>query len=168
MLIKELLARKVQLESDMESLSQKILPLNNCFEKKREMVQHLTRMIELEGGADEQEFPSPAILDSPVSKSSITNRDESYRNSLPDAQVVQIFVNYRGQRYDAELDRSKIIGDRGRCVRFRDRWMAPSAAGTSIPTKNLVNGWRFWKYVRSDGNIGMIDELRTFVWNPKT
>ena len=163
MLIEELLAKKVQLEAEMESLLQQISPLEDSFNKKREMVQHVIRMIELEGGTNGPESPSLAVPDSPI-----PGGVGSIRNSLPDAQVVPIFVHYRGQRYDAELDRSRIVGDRGQCVRFRDKWMAPSAAGTSIPTKNLVNGWRFWKYLRSDGNVGMIDELRTFVWNPKT
>ena len=163
MLINELLTRKVQLEAEMESLLQKIQPLEESFKRKREMVQHVIRMIELEGGDSGPESPSLIVPDSPI-----IGGGGSIRSSLPDAQVIPIFVHYRGQRHDAELDRSRIIGDRGRCVRFRDKWMAPSAAGTSIPTKNLVNGWKFWKYVRSDGNVGMIDELRTFVWNPKT
>ena len=163
MLMKELLARKTQLEAEMESLQQKIQPLEESFKKKREMVQHVTRMIELENGTDTSESSSLIASVTPI-----ISGGESFRSSLPDAQVVPIFVRYRGQRYDAELDRSRIIGDRGQCVRFRDKWMAPSAAGTSIPTKNLVNGWKFWKYLRSDGNVGMIDELRTFVWNPKT
>jgi len=163
MLIDELLARKAQLESEMESLLAQIQPLEESFKKKHEMVQHVTRMIELEGGIDSPESPSGSASESPPA-----GEGGPFRSSMPDAQVVPIFVHYRGQRYDAELDRSRIVGDRGQCVRFRDKWMAHSAAGTSIPTKNLVNGWRFWKYLRSDGNVGMIDELRTFIWNPKT
>ena len=163
MLIDELLARKIQLGTEMESLSQKIKPLEESFQKKREMVQHLTRMIELEGGINGPDSSLVIAPDPPIIGGGGLNRSR-----LPGAQVVPIFVHYRGQKYDAELDRSRIIGVRGQCVRFRDKWMAPSAAGTSIPTKNLVNGWKFWKYLRSDGNVGMIDELRTFACNQPT
>ena len=162
MLIDELLARKTQLEAEMESLQEKLKPLEEEFKKKREMIQHVNRMIELETGTNE---PEPYSLATPQS-SEIGGREPASISST-DAQLVPIFVHYKGQRYDAELDRSRIMGDRGLCVRFHDKWMAPSTAGTSIPTKNLVNGWRFWKYVRSDGNIGMIDELRPWAWNLK-
>lgn len=73
--------------------------------------------------------------------------------------IVSIWARYKGTRYDAELDTSRIEGGRGHCVRFRDQWMSVSAAAVSI-TGNAVNGWRFWRYRRDDGRAALIDELR--------
>jgi hypothetical protein len=101
MLIDELLARKAQLESEMESLLAQIQPLEESFKKKHEMVQHVTRMIELEGGIDSPESPSGSASESPPA-----GEGGPFRSSMPDAQVVPIFVHYRGQRYDAELERA--------------------------------------------------------------
>ena len=86
--------------------------------------------------------------------SSITNTQQ-----FSDSKPVLIFARYKGEKYDAHLNRSRINGGRGHCVRFRDKWMTPSAAANSI-TETMVNGWRFWKYYRPDGTVGGIDELR--------
>ena len=94
----------------------------------------------------------------------LTNRQEHMtgaNNVHADKQgLLPIFKRYKGVRYDAQLDRSKINGGRGECVLFRGRWQTVSGAATAI-TNNQVNGWRnFWKYQRADGTIASIEELR--------
>ena len=74
-------------------------------------------------------------------------------------ELIPIFARYKGQKYDAQWDRSRINGGRGHCVLFRGQWVTPSAAATSI-SRTPVNGWRFWKYSRSNNTSGIIDELR--------
>ena len=138
MLIYELIAKKAQLEAEMESLFEQIQPLEENLKLKREMVQHVNRMIELEGGVDEPESST-----SGTPEGSVIVGERLLPRAASNPQLVPIFKYYKGQKYEAELDRSRIVGDRGQCVRFRDKWMAPSAAGISIPTKNNVNGWQF-------------------------
>ena len=77
----------------------------------------------------------------------------SVGNSTP------IFALYKGQKYDAQLDPSRISGGRGRCVLLQGEWMTTSKAATSI-TGTSVNGWVFWKYYRDGGTIGRIEERR--------
>lgn len=149
----ELSKKKQQLEKDVISLELKIGPLEDELKRKREMIQHISRLSELEGDSSKSGSSEFAALQGTSSKASGTASSSA-------TSLVPIFVDYNGQRYDAELDRSRIHGGKGLCVLFRGRWMATSTAGTSIPTKNLVNGWRFWRYCRSDGSIGMIQELR--------
>ena len=154
MLKDELLRRQIELEGEVTSLEQQIRPLEDNLKKNRETLQHIIRLVELEDGNTAQPYPSlviasqhgkvdPSVADTPTTSLS---------------QLVEISVVYKGIRYDAELDCSRI--NVRACVWFRGRWMAPSTAGNSIPTRNLVNGWRFWRYSREDGSIGMIDELR--------
>ena len=72
---------------------------------------------------------------------------------------LEIFARYKGTTHDAKLARSRINGGRGACVRFREQWMTVSAAARAITGTN-VNGWRFWRYRRSDGSTAIIDQLR--------
>ena len=156
MLKDEFQRRQRELEAEVAYLEQKMRPLEEDLKKKREMLQHYIRLAELEDGNTAQPQASKAITSQypKVEPSAAVTTAKSASTCVP------IFVVYKGIRYDAELDRSRIHGDRGMCVWFRNEWVAPSAAGNSIPTRNLVNGWRFWRYNRKDGSIGMIDEFR--------
>lgn len=70
-----------------------------------------------------------------------------------------VFARYKGARYDAELDMTRINGGRGACIMRQGKMLTPSKAAHEI-TGTSVNGWRFWKYHRPDRTEGMIDELR--------
>jgi hypothetical protein len=73
--------------------------------------------------------------------------------------TIPIFSRYLGTKYEAQLDVSRINGGRGQCV-FLDRtWKTASGAAHQI-THSQVNGWRFWKYIKEDGSIEAIEELK--------
>ena len=76
-----------------------------------------------------------------------------------DPGPLEIFVRYKGERYEAEYDAKRLNGGRGRCVYFKSEWLTASLAARLI-THTQVNGWRFWKYLRTDGTAGAIEELR--------
>lgn len=140
MLKEELLRKKAALANGIDTLEQKIKPLEWELNKKREMLQHIVRLVELDDG-------------------DITSHDENGQPSSV-SPLIPIFADYKGQRYDAQLDVSRISGSGGQCVLFHSRWMTTSNAANSIPTANNTNGWRFWRYRRDDGAIAIIDELR--------
>ena len=142
MLIKELTARKTEINAEIESLETQFQKLQEELNMKREMVQHLDRLLELESGT------------------MIPGGNMTSPNLQSEPHLVPIFAYYGGEKHEAVLDLDRIVGGRGTCVKFRNQWRSTYSAGTNIPTKNLVNGWRFWKYERSDGSIGMIDEIR--------
>lgn len=70
-----------------------------------------------------------------------------------------IFARYKGTKYEATFGQARMNGGRSECVLYNSVWMTPSNAATRI-TGNNVNGWRFWKYQRDDGSIGLLTELR--------
>jgi hypothetical protein len=72
--------------------------------------------------------------------------------------LIPIFARYKGTRYEGQLDPARNNGGRGHCALFDGEWRTASGAARHI-TKTMVNGWRFWKYIRKDGSIGLIDEL---------
>lgn len=74
------------------------------------------------------------------------------------AELIPIFVRYKGTRYEGQLDAARINGGRGECILFEGQWMAASKAAGRI-TNTQVNGWRFWKYMRKDGSVRLIGEL---------
>ena len=73
---------------------------------------------------------------------------------------VLIFKVYKDTRYEAELDISRHNAQNRDCVRYKGEWMTPTGAAKKINPTN-VNGWtQFWKYMRNDGTVGIIGELR--------
>ena len=74
------------------------------------------------------------------------------------AVLIPIFARYKGTRYEGQLDAARFNGGRGQCVRFEGQWTTASRAAHHI-TNTQVNGWRFWKYMRKDGSVGLIGEL---------
>lgn len=154
-MLKEDLSKKNMLLDEVASLGIKIKSLENDLFKKRETLRYTKKLMELEYGDPRT---GSTLLPMPNSEA-VTLRENS---SLPlsAATLIPIYVYYKGQRYDAELDQSRIHEARGSCVYINAKWMTTSAAGNSLPTKNFVNGWRFWKYKRTDGTTGVIEELR--------
>ena len=74
-------------------------------------------------------------------------------------EFVDIFVRFKGVRYEASLDMARINGGRGRCVYYDNEWLTPSQSAHHI-TGTQVNGWRFWKYIDRDGRNSGIHEIR--------
>ena len=74
-------------------------------------------------------------------------------------EIVDIFVRFKGIRYEATLDVTRINGGRGRCVYYDNEWLTPSRAAHQI-TKTQVNGWLFWKFKDREGRDSSIHELR--------
>ena len=77
-----------------------------------------------------------------------------------------IFKVYYGVRYEALLDHLRIrpeaTGD-GKCVQYDGDWYTASGAARMIVQSysKSVNGWKqFWRYTRSDGSCGPIEEIR--------
>ena len=101
----------------------------------------------------------------PVSTLTIREGDKSEYESMNQpvsaSPTIPIFARRGGVTYEAELDTSRISsGGRGACVRYESQWMTTSKAAGRI-TGNAVNGWQnFWRYERSDGSNGPIQELR--------
>lgn len=76
------------------------------------------------------------------------------------AKSIPIFVQHHGERFEAAFHPKRVYRyGHSDCVLFEDRFRTPSAAARSITGYN-VNGWRFWRYRRSDGSTGIIDQLR--------
>ena len=103
-----------------------------------------------------------------LSASSAVNTDDRGRSDLEYAgqhvstsPTLRIFTRRRGVIHEAVLDLSRISGGgRGECVLYGDQWMTTSRAAGKI-TGTAVNGWQnFWRYERSDGSTGPIQELR--------
>ena len=106
-------------------------------------------------------------VNQPAPESALTVREkakaeyESVSQPVSASQTIPIFARRRGVTYEAELDTSRISdGGRGACVWYEGQWMTTSKAADRI-TGTAVNGWRnFWRYERSDGSKGPIQELR--------
>lgn len=75
------------------------------------------------------------------------------------ANSEEIFAHYKGTKYTALLDRTRIVGKKGSCVFYQGRWQTASAAAVSI-TGTATNGWRFWKYRKPDGTVATIEGIR--------
>ena len=77
----------------------------------------------------------------------LTNRQEHMtgaNNVHADKQgLLPIFKRYKGVRYDAHLDRSKINGGRGECVLFRGRWQTVPAQQLPLRTTKSMGGGIF-------------------------
>ena len=82
-------------------------------------------------------------------------------SSFPKVAPVDVFAIYKGNRYQATLDHTRINGGRGRCVRLPDAddWLTVSAAAWKI-TETRVNGWLFWKYIDEHGSPNVVDVIR--------
>jgi len=99
-----------------------------------------------------------ALLEIAERLTPLVTTPSSGAKSLDDQR--QVFARYKGTTYEAIFDRARVNGGRGdECILFRGEWVTCSKAAVVI-TKNPVNGWRFWKYRRSDGGVGQIEELR--------
>ena len=65
-----------------------------------------------------------------------------------------IYARYKGVEYRA------VVYSTGR-IRFRGkRYSSPSAAALAILERGAVNGWRFWKYKDSSGELRPLSDLR--------
>ena len=75
-------------------------------------------------------------------------------------QILPVYAIYLGSRHDGELDASRLLDNgRGHCLYFRGNWMTPAKATSLINTKR-PSAWRFWRYTRSDGTEGRIQEIK--------
>ena len=79
--------------------------------------------------------------------------------SESESGLVSIFDRFKGDRHEARFNGNRVNGGRGNCVFFRGQWLTASAAARLI-TNTQINGWRFWRYLRGDGTMGVIEELR--------
>ena len=90
------------------------------------------------------------------------NRHPMYNPQVASPQeTIDIFHRYRGSKYEAILDKSRIdFGTRDNCVLFQGKWTTPSGAANQVVGVQTINGWRLWNYKRDDGSMGLINELR--------
>ena len=89
----------------------------------------------------------------------VISRDKNTVPSAQSSEMLPIFARYKGQRYDAQIDVSRINGGRGSCVLMDGEWWTASGSAVHI-THTAVNGWlHFWKYSKG-GVIAPIHELR--------
>ena len=76
------------------------------------------------------------------------------------SELVPVFAKYKGKRYQAKLNRSRITSTgRGDCIEYEGKWKSPSRSAEDIGG-HPVNGWRFWRFWREDGSEGKIEEIR--------
>ena len=84
-------------------------------------------------------------------------------------ELVPIHAIYQGERYEAQLDTSRIRGGRGPCVRMEGSWWSTSGSAMHIkrasakpPNRPETAGWTdFWKYNDEASNTEQtIDGLR--------
>ena len=77
-------------------------------------------------------------------------------------KMIPIFALYKGKRYEAELDLTRIHAGHRECVLKDGKWRTASGS-TRLITDTSVNGWRhFWKYIK-DGKIVPIESLKNKV-----
>ena len=87
-----------------------------------------------------------------------TNDKESVGPNTKE-NTISIFAQYRGERYEAQLDVTRINGGRRPCIWMKGQWWT---AGGSIRhiTNTSVNGWRgFWRY-NKNGVATPLEELK--------
>ncbi len=75
------------------------------------------------------------------------------------SNMIPIFAQYKGEKYEARLDVSRINGGRRPCVWMEEKWWTASKSACHI-TNTSVNGWRhFWRYDK-DGVMTAIEDLK--------
>ncbi len=83
--------------------------------------------------------------------------------------LLPIFARYQGERYEAQLDTTRIHGGRGQCVLMEGSWWSTSGSAIHIkqnsakpPNRPETAGWTdFWKYNDKSSNTEQtIDGLR--------
>lgn len=80
-------------------------------------------------------------------------------DAKPKGPMLPIFAQYKGEKYEAQLDVARVNGGRRPCVWMEGRWWTASGATRQI-TNTSVDGWRhFWRY-NKDGVITPIGELK--------
>jgi len=65
-----------------------------------------------------------------------------------------IYANYKGKTYKAVVYSSGLIRFGGK------KYSTPSGAGMAIINAGAVNGWNFWKYKDSSGNLVALKKLK--------
>lgn len=84
-------------------------------------------------------------------------------------EMLPIFAQYKGERYEAKIDTARIHGGRGECVLMEGFWWSTSGSAMDIkknstnpPNKPETDGWKhFWKYIDKSSNTEQpIDRLR--------
>ena len=151
--------REQILETAAESLR---LNDERMYRGLSEVAVRLTALIppsEVVSQATAMNQPTPALAPTPNESGEAEFDSESHLVSPP--SNIRIFARRRGVTYEAELDTTRISGGgRGECVLYEGQWMTTSRAAGKI-TGTAVNGWQnFWRYERSDGSNGSIQELR--------
>ncbi len=85
---------------------------------------------------------------------------EEAGTTTEEPESIPIFAQHNGEKVEAAFHPKRVCRyGHSDCVQFEDRFRTASAAAKSITGYN-VNGWRFWRYRRSDGSTGIIDQLR--------
>lgn len=110
---------------------------------------------------EEKSQPTSQVTPSQTKNEGMIYKTRTLRQRAMTSSFTRIFAMRKGETYEAELDTRRISsGGQGACVRFRGDWITASKAANSI-TGTQVNGWQnFWRYHRSDGTNGPIQELR--------
>ena len=96
----------------------------------------------------------------PTGDHQVTEVRDKDASNLPEHQL-PIFRRYKGQRYQAVLDRDRIgPHGRGKCILIDGNWLSASDSAQKI-TKTPVNGWvNFWRYLIRPGIERPIDDIR--------
>lgn len=165
----DILGRIIEIRDDVLEIARASLTAGDVakFSKLNEVAVTLTEMAPDESETDQApDLTCPVVEVEPAAlptPSGIVRQSQSQSNRECDSNMVPIFRLYKKIKYEAELDTSRInpTGS-GECIWFRECWMSPSGAGSSI-AGNQVNGWNFWRYRRPDGSAERIDEIRKSV-----
>ena len=150
-----------------ESMKERILQLRmDALDIARESLDHdvriyrglsdvavrLTDIIQQNGATE-----SPTMMGAPdhiVTGNGATIEDDSAL-----LQTIPIYRKYRGVRYQAQLDPSRIKNGREDCIYFEGEWRTPSGSAMRF-TRSNTNGWTFWRYKRDNGEEAPIHEIR--------
>ena len=68
----------------------------------------------------------------------------------------RIYCTYKGKDYRAKVLPNGVV----ELIPGKQKFNSPSLAGMAVTKKKSINGWRFWKYKDTSGNLVYIDQLR--------
>ena len=97
-------------------------------------------------------------IEKPVKRKRKIVKEKTVRKERPLKGLVRgyqsIYASYKGKQYKAKVLPSG-------SVKFNDKiYNTPTGAATAIIDRGAVNGWNFWKYKDTSGNLLPISRLR--------
>lgn len=147
----ELTKKLYALREQAQSLAQECLLVDrtDAFQSLNKIIVDITNLVR-------------SLPDGNVGNDLVSREDKGGKEKFPSLESpLEVFRNFKGQRYEATLDPGRIQPDgRGKCIRSQGRWMSVSDAATQI-TGTAVNGWvNFWRFRDNEGIEHNIDLIR--------